>query len=101
MTTRWIPTKSTQRQQKLKWINMLCHVHDTFCDCCQPLAHTATLIFEQEKDLPFTPPEKDLIKSCLSGDGRTATDGAADDNIGDGDLERLFEEPFTEEDVAG
>lgn len=101
MSTRWTPTKSTPRQQKLQWINMLCHFHDTICDCCQPLVHTVSLIFEQEKNLPFNTQEKDLIQKCLSGDAHTATDGAAEDNFGEGDLEKLFDEPFTAEDDEG
>ena len=99
MTTRYIPPKSTIRQKKLQWMNLICHIHDMQCDCPSPLEHTAILLFEQEPDLKFKTPEIDLIKKCLT---TTATSGENGDQdaIGEGDLEELFKENFGEEDTG-
>jgi len=71
------------------------------CDCCHPLECTVHLIFEQEKKLKFSAPERDLIKSCVITD-QTVTDGNAGDPdiIGEGDLDALFGEDFVEEDTG-
>lgn len=91
--TRYIPTKSTKRQNDLKWLNLLHHVHGCFCDCDNGITHTAAFIFEQEKELKFTPPEKDIIKQCLSGDVTTATAGDQGiDGFTGEELETLFNE---------
>lgn len=81
---------------------MLAHIHDSKCDCPNSMEHTIMLIFEQEKELKFTTPEKDLIKQCISGETTAvaATDHEPDD-IGDVDLTDLFKEDFGEEDTAG
>lgn len=83
-------------------MNLITHCHDIFCDCYNPLVHTAALIFEQEADLKFSTPELDIIKKCISGDH---TDVAATDHepdgIGEGDLDILFQEDFGEEKDTG
>ncbi len=101
MTNRYIPTQDSHRQKQLKWMNALVHIHDFMCDCYHPLEHTSAFIFEKEGKLQFSTPEKQLILKCLSGDaaGTTHTDGGEGD-IQEGDLEKLFEEPFTEEDTG-
>lgn len=81
---------------------MITHTHDIFCDCYDPITHTAALIFEQEPDLKFSPPEKDIIKKCLTGDDTTAaTKEENPDGIGEGDLDALFTEDFGEENLTG
>lgn len=81
---------------------MLVHTHDLFCDCPHPVEHTAAFIFHQEKELHFTTPEKDLIKSCLGGEPTTtAVADAGEDDFGPGDLDALFGENITEEDDSG
>ncbi len=98
MSTRYIPPKTTLRQKKLQWINSICHLHDTNCDCPNPLEHTVGLLFEQEPELKFLPPERDLIKKCLT---TTVTDTKEEDgdpdDIGEGDLDALFKEDFGED----
>lgn len=102
MSTRYIPPKTTLRQKKLQWMNLLAHIHDERCDCPNPLEHTILLIVEQEKELKFNAPEKDLIKKCLSGDTITAVPGdPTDDVIGDGELAALFAEELGEEENTG
>lgn len=81
---------------------MLAHIHDNICDCNQPIVHTAALIFEEEPDLKFSPPELDIIKKCLTGE--TTAIAATDhepDVIGEGDLEDLFKEDFGDEKSTG
>lgn len=97
MTTRFQPTKSNYKQQQLKWTNWLVHAHDMLCDCPKPLEHTAVLIFQQEPELQFTTPEKDLIKKCISSDH--GEDAGAVDDFGD-DLEDLFKDDIGDEDAA-
>lgn len=84
-------------------MNSLVHTHDIFCDCPHPLEHTAFMIFEQEPELKFTPPEQDTIKKCLTT--TTGMDIVADDHdndgFGEGDLEDLFKEDFGEENTEG
>lgn len=99
MSTRYIPTKSSLKQKKLQWINLICHDHDIFCDCPSPLEHTIILIAEQEPQLRFKPPEKDLLKKCLTTTDTTKEDGDQD-GFGEGDLEDLFKEDFGEEDTG-
>lgn len=81
-------------------MNMLVHCHDIMCECPSPLEHTAALIFEQEPELRFNTPEKDLIKKCLTT-GTDIADAAGDpDGFGEGDLEDLFKENFGEDDTG-
>ena len=66
------------------------------------MTHTATLIFENNPDLKFSPPEKDIIKKCLSGE--PTTDPAGGDHGVDAftgeELEQLFKEPDGEDAAA-
>lgn len=102
MSTRFKPAKLTLRQQKLTWMNLLAHIHDNKCDCPHPMEHTCMLIFEEEKELKFTTPEKDLIQKCLSGDTATGVPGdPTEDIIGDGELAALFGEELGEEENSG
>lgn len=102
MSHRYVPTRDSKRARDLKWANGIAYLHDLNCDCYHPLEHTATFIFEREKDLKFSAPEKQIIQQCLSGDtviADTHTDGDAED-IADGTLEQLFAEPFGEDDTG-
>lgn len=102
MSTRWITPKATLRQTQLKWMNFIVHTHDLFCDCPKPVEHTAAFIFQQEQNLQFTPPEKDIIKKCLGGEPATpAGDVHEEDDFGPGDLDVLFGEDFGEDTDTG
>ena len=76
------------------------HTHDMICECPTPLEHIIVHLFQQEPELRFKTPEKDLIKKCLT---TTTTDGAVADpgDIGEGELNALFAQDFGEEDTAG
>lgn len=99
MSTRYIPPKSTIRQKKLQWMNLLCHIHDMQCDCPAPLEHTICLIAEQEPQLKFKTPEIDLLKKCLTTPATDGKDGDQD-GFGEGDLEDLFKEDFGDENTG-
>lgn len=99
MSIRYKPSKSTLRQKKLQWMNLLCHSHDIFCDCPNPLECTIILIANQEPELKFTTPEKDLLKKCLTTTEATADNAGDPDVIGEGDLDALFSENFGEDDT--
>ena len=102
MSTRYKKPTATIKQNKLKWMNQLCHTHDMLCDCPNPLEHTILLICEQERDLKFNPNEKDLIKQCLTtADTATVATDQDNDGFGEGDLEDLFKEDFGEENTEG
>lgn len=102
MTTRWTTSKSTLRQQQLKWMNFIVHTHDVFCDCPHPVEHTAAFIFQQEPNLKFTTPEKDNIRKCLGGEP-AILDGAVkeEEDLEPGDLDALFGEDFGEDTDTG
>lgn len=93
MSTRYIPNQLSCKGKKLQWMNLIAAVHDCHCECDNPILHTIVLCFEQEKEFNFTPPEKDLIKQCLSG--TTASNGVGDQGIdaftGE-ELEKLFQD---------
>lgn len=102
MTTRWITSKATLRQQQLKWMNMIVACHDVFCDCPNAVTHTAAFIFQKEPELHFSTPEKDLIRKCLGGEPVShAGDGTEEEIIGPGDLDALFGDDFGENDDTG
>lgn len=84
-------------------MNLIYHCHDAFCDCDNGLTHTILQLFEQENHHNFTAPEKDFIKSCLSGDAPTIMAGDHEEGFTEGDLEELFKEDVGEDagDVAG
>lgn len=102
MTTRYKPAKCSPRQTTLKWMNMLCAVHDTFCECPNPVEHTTILLHQQEPHQNFTPIEKDIIKKCLGGEA-TATENTDQDGdvLGEGDLDALFATDFGDQEDTG
>lgn len=80
---------------------MIVHTHDFICDCPNPVEHTAAFIFQQEKELKFTTPEKDLIKQCLGGEPAIIAAVDHEDDFGPGDLDALFGEIDTEDAGTG
>ncbi len=98
MSHRWIQPKSNLKEKKLQWLNLIAHAHGIFCDCPDPMEHTIALIAEQEPDLRFKTPEKDLIKKCLGGEpAATAGETVEEDAFGPGDLDILFADDGGEE----
>ncbi len=99
MSHLYKPLNISLKHKKLQFINGIVHFHDLYCQCDDPLRHTILEIFDQEPHLSFTEAEKNKIQQCLTG---TETGGDGIDALGDGDLEKLFEEDvFGEKDTSG
>lgn len=97
--SRYIPKKYNTKSTQIDWVNSLVHIHDLQCACNDPLEHTTATIFRQEPNLRFNKEEKQLIEKCLTT-GEKDTTPIAEDAFGDGDLERLFEQDFGEEEES-
>ncbi len=99
MTNYYKQPTWSDKHKHLDWINTICAVHDLRCACNEPLKHTITGIIRQEPSLKFNKEDSDLIKKCLT----TGDPGTEDvvDGFGDGELEKLFEGDFGEEDITG
>lgn len=95
------PPQLTIKQQKTEWINMLVHIHDLYCKCNDPLEHTVDLIAEKEKNLRFQHFTKLNLQKCLTGgEENTTHQGGEEDAFDAGDLEKLFDEDFPEEETG-
>ncbi|AYJ72781.1 MAG: hypothetical protein [Anelloviridae sp.] len=84
------------KHKNLNFINAIVGVHDLYCMCEDSLKHTVTAIIKQEPSLRFNKEESKQIQQCL-----TTGDHGEDivDDFGDGELERLFEKDFGEDDA--
>lgn len=89
------PPYST-KHKGLNFINSICSNHDLHCGCDKPLQHAIIGIIEQEPNLQFNKEESDIIRKCLTSGDHTGEDVV--DTFGDGELEKLFEGDFGEED---
>lgn len=97
MTSIWRPSKSSQRQHELKWLNVVFSGHDQFCDCDDPWLH---LLYCINRDSPFRKPLKDIqnIKCLLTGapmpttEEDTKPEEDEDGGFFPGELDKLFEE---------
>lgn len=89
------------RQLENLHLNSICHAHDMWCNCGEPLKHTVNAIFTHAGPTNFTESEKQKIRKCLG-------DTTGDDGDGDGDLggvtaqelEKLFEQEDEKEDTG-
>lgn len=94
------PCKYSKNQLNLQQVNTYVQIHDLNCGCETPLQHIIFQILQQEPSLKEDKNFKENLEKCLStGTGGTDPTGDIDD-IGDGDLERLFAENFGEEDAG-
>ncbi len=100
MSRYYKPVTFTAKHRKLDWINAITALHDIYCACNDPLKHTITGIIEQEPSLQFDKEDSTKIQKCLTtGDGDHGEDVV--EGFGDGELEKLFEGDFGEEDHTG
>lgn len=83
------PTLYKGRPQELQWLNNIFQTHDMICGCKNPVQHLHHLLKKDNKQL------------CLPSTEETGetSNGDADavDNLLEGDLDRLFEEDFEED----
>ncbi len=90
--SKLLPIKTSARNRRLDWINGIVHLHNLVCGCDKPLEHTLEEIYTQEPQLhPYN-------KICPTTTKDHATTGL--EELGDGDLERLFDEDFGEENTT-
>lgn len=90
--SKLLPIKTSARNRRLDWINGIVHIHNLVCGCLKPLEHTLEEIYTQEPLLhPFNKP--------CPGTGKDPST-TEDAELGDGDLDRLFEEDFGEENTT-
>lgn len=95
--SRQIPPKYNSKQLQLQFVNCLVSTHDIKCSCNGPLEHIVLDIFKQERNLRFNSQEKQFIQTCLT----TTEDvpgGNIIDELGEDELERLFENDGDQDD---
>lgn len=95
MSSNYIPTTQGGRYTTLQWINATTQMHDTFCECKQPIQHLLKGI--RETSIGLTPQEKEELKICLGDTTVATTDQVTIDpeDILDGvDLDAFFQEDF-------
>lgn len=80
----YVPLKISLKNKRRDWINTIVQIHNLQCGCEKPLDHTIKEILQQEPSL----------KCLTTGEDQITTDA---DGFGEGDLDRLFEEDFTED----
>lgn len=74
-----------------QWVNTIFNTHDLMCGCNSAIKHLADILYRQ-------PGPNQLCLPSTSEDARGQPgEGAAELPIDEGDLEALFEEPFTED----
>lgn len=97
--SRYLPTTYSKNQLENLHLNGICHLHDSWCNCGEPLTHTASIIFLKAGPNQFSNKEKEAIRKCL---GDTTKETGEDDlgGVTKEDLEKLFEEDGDEKDTA-
>lgn len=77
------------RALDLQWMNNIYNSHDLFCGCQNPINHLNEILKrdKQQKCLPST----------TAGDTADHGENTADYALEEGDLDALFEQPFTED----
>lgn len=96
MTNYYKEPKYSLKHKELNFVNTTVAVHDLHCQCQNQLKHIVLSIINQEPSLKFNKEESKKILKCLTTDGDQEEEG-----FGEGDLERIFDEDFGEEDAAG
>lgn len=89
MSKFFVEKTPNYKRDNLDMINGYVHIHDLKCNCHTPLQHIINQLIEKEPELT----------KCLTT--TTTEDGTAGvlDTIDAGDLDRLFADDFTEDDV--
>lgn len=90
----------SKKQLALQQVNTHVAIHDLNCGCNKPLQHIITTILEKEPSLKEDKEFVDTIKTCLTSEAPGGTPGDEEENFGPGDLEKLFEEDFGEQDTG-
>nr|QOI17548.1 hypothetical protein [TTV-like mini virus] len=85
----------SKKQQENQFVNSIITNHDLCCGCNNPAYHSLYIL--TKKLAPeLKEQEKNQLKKCLGEEHTTAADGVEGD-LTFGDLDKLFEEDFTED----
>lgn len=80
------------RALQIQWINCIFTTHGMICGCEKPLQHLEDILKDQQVRCHFIgDPKEDTTTAAI-------TTGNGEDHFDEGDLDRLFEEDFTEDD---
>ncbi len=110
MAFPWLPPIYNVSGREQQWVNSIVNMHDTFCGCDGPFHHLIYILQKKGGFNQLTAKEENNIKKCLTTPTEPTTDAAtstAEENgnpEGDldfGDLEALFSEGGTGEDLDG
>lgn len=94
------PTWYSKKQLTLQQVNTHVAIHDLNCGCNKPLQHIITTILEKEPSLKEDSDFVDTIKKCLTTEAHGGTPDDEEEGFGAGDLEKLFEKDFGEEETG-
>lgn len=107
MAFPWIPTPYGPEGRQTAWLNTCFNAHSIFCGCDSAFVHFVQactqnkLVNLSEKEIKEAQCQIDLSSGK---ENLTTTDVLGDhdtENFGEGDLIKLFEEPFEQEDNEG
>lgn len=86
------PTIYSNKGLENNWINLTWNAHDMICGCNNCWKHLGDILKRQGNQL--------CLPSTSTEDAGVQTDKDGDDEdiLGEGDLDKLFEEDFTEKD---
>lgn len=85
------PTIYSNKGLENNWVNLIWNSHDLICGCNNPWKHLADILARQGTQ---------LCLPTITTDAATSTDPDVieDDGIQPGDLDKLFEEDFEDDD---
>nr|QCX41838.1 ORF2 [TTV-like mini virus] len=92
------PTYLTTKGKKNALINSFVHSHDLLCSCSNPTLHCLEIL-ASEIGPQLKEQERQQIKECL-GTGTTDTAAGEEDDLPIGEIEKLLEQDFTEDDTG-
>lgn len=107
MAFPWVPTQYGPQGRQLAWLNTVFTSHGIFCGCDSAYTHFITAC-NNNNYIQLTKKEIEQASTCHTSNaigfeenqGQTTTPGdiiTEEDFLGEGDLQKLFEEPFEEE----
>lgn len=92
MSTYLTPAVYSKNALENQWVNCIFNTHDLICGCNSTIKHLAAILNRQPGQ-----PSQLCLPSTSEDDRGQHGDDAEELPIEEGDLEALFEEPFTDE----
>lgn len=90
MSSYLTPSLYSKNGLENQWVNSIWNTHDLICGCNNCFKHLFDIL-QKKNNLPCLP-------STSTDDAGTQTETGGDDAFDEGDLDRLFEEDFGEDD---